>query len=243
MIYSYKTIDLEVKDVDTKKGIVTGYFASFNVKDSDGDITRPGAFLRSIQDWGPNGKKRIKHLFNHNPGQPVGNLEVLQEDDFGLYYESLAGTHNLGRDFIKMVESKLITEHSYGFNDVTPAAKRKGDGHNNITDVILFEGSSLSGWGANQYTPLVSLKGKSTEDLATRLKAFEKFVRNTDATDETIELCILQIKQLGQVIETMSSTQSVVETVEQPKQDNDAVIDSKTITNSFTEWKKNFKMH
>lgn len=239
MIYGYKTLELEVKDVDRKEGIVSGYFSAFNIKDSDGDIIHPGAFQKTINEMFTKG--RIKHLMNHNPSQPLGKLLELKEDSYGLFYRSQIGTHSLGRDFIKMVESDLIKEHSIGFNDLTPEGKRKGEDHNNITEVKLFEGSSLTAWGANEYTPLVEMKG-IVDSYAERLKSFEKFVRNSDATDETIELCLIHIKQLTQVIETMSSTQPAVEAVEPQKQSNELVIDSKTITNIITEWKsKNLK--
>ena len=222
MIYNYKTLELEVKDVDRKEGIVSGYFAAFGIKDSDGDIIHKGAFDRSIQDWMPKG--RIKHLLNHDPSKPLGKIIELKEDEYGLFYRSQIGKHDLGRDFIKMVESDLIKEHSIGFNDLTPTDKRKGDGFMNITNVKLYEGSSLTSWGANEFTPLLEMKGMDkAEALAKRVKAFERFVANTDATDETIQLCMIQIKQLGQVIEMMSSTPAAI-APEQPKHDNSEVI-------------------
>ena len=219
MIYSYKTLDLQVKDVDRKEGIVSGYFSAFNIKDADGDVIHKGAFERSISDWMPKG--RIKHLLNHDPSKPLGKILELKEDDYGLFYRSQIGKHDLGMDFIKMVESDLIKEHSIGFNDLTPTDKRKGEGANNITNVKLYEGSSLTSWGANEFTPLIEMKGVNKIDaLAARVKAFERFVANTDATDETIELCLIQIKQLSQVIELMSSTPAA-EAPEQPKQKDD----------------------
>lgn len=230
-MYLYKNLDLEVKDVDAKKGIVTGYFSAFNIKDSDGDIIRPGAFTRSIQDWGPDGKGRIKHLLNHNPSQPLGKPLVLKEDSYGLYYESKVGSHSLGQDYIKMIESDLIKEHSIGF---TTLKEQKGENANELLDIKLYEGSSLTAWGANEYTPIVEMKGKSLETLNDRIKAFEKFVRHTDATDETIDLCILQIKQLTQLVE-MLSTQPTDEVVEQPEDTSEEL--NSNIKNLFTEWK------
>jgi len=67
MIYNYKSFEANVKDVDSKKGEVSGYFSAFGMVDSDGDIMMPGAFKRSIQDWGPEAKGRVKHLLNHDP--------------------------------------------------------------------------------------------------------------------------------------------------------------------------------
>lgn len=221
-IYNYKNTitgptGLTIKDVDTTKGIVTGYFSAFGIVDSDGDMMMPGAFKRSIQDWGPNGKGRVKHLFNHDPGQPLGRITELEEDNYGLKYVSQVGTHNLGRDFIKMVESGLITEHSIGFRTLR---EQKGASSNEIHDVMLYEGSSLSAWGANMETPLIGMKSEMTiKQLQDQIKSFESFVRNCDVTDDTIDLCLLKIKQLGQALEQMSSTDAVEETPPQQKDD------------------------
>ena len=220
MIYNYKSFELEVKDVDTKNGVVAGYFSAFGMVDSDGDIIMPGSFKRSIQDWGVEGKQRIKHLLNHNPSQPLGKLTVLKEDGYGLYYESKIGSHQLGKDFIKMVESGLIGEHSIGFKTLR---EQKGTEANEIYDVMLFEGSSLTAWGANENTPLIGMKGmKNIEKIQDQIKAFEKFIRDSDVTDETIDLCLIKVKQLAQTVEQMqtSSTLAVDEALMQQKDDS-----------------------
>ena len=155
-LYLIKTSHLPAsfKDVDSKKGIVTGYFSHFNNVDSDGDIIRPGAFTKTIREAGPQSTQpRIKHLFNHNPAQPLGKLTDLKEDATGLYYESQIGTHTLGNDFVKMVESGLITEHSIGFKTIK-STSLKDTGGEDMTELKLWEGSSLSAWGSNELTPI-----------------------------------------------------------------------------------------
>ena len=217
MIYNYKAFDLEVKDVDAKSGVVAGYFSAFGMVDSDGDILMPGAFKRSIQDWGVEGKQRIKHLLNHNPSQPLGKLTVLNEDNYGLYYESKIGSHQLGKDFIKMVESGLIGEHSIGFKTLR---EQKGSDANEIHDVMLFEGSSLTAWGANENTPLIGMKGiKNMDKIQDQIKAFEKFIRDSDVTDETIDLCLIKVKQLAQTVEQMQTSSTLA--AEAPLQQKD----------------------
>jgi HK97 family phage prohead protease len=231
MIYNYKSFDLEVKDVDTKSGEVIGYFSAFGNVDSDGDIMMPGAFKRSIQDWGPEGKNRIKHLMNHDPSQPLGKILDLKEDDYGLYYRSKVGSHQLGKDFVKMVESGLITEHSIGFRTLR---EQKAENGNQIHEVMLFEGSSLTAWGANEATPMLGMKNyNNLEKLQDQIKAFEKFIRNSDVTDETIDLCILKVKQLAQAVEIMSSTEAVVETPLQQKEEEVSVDSLINIINKF----------
>jgi HK97 family phage prohead protease len=215
MIYNYKSFEANVKDVDSKKGEVSGYFSAFGMVDSDGDIMMPGAFKRSIQDWGPEAKGRVKHLLNHDPSQPLGKIMELKEDSYGLYYRSQVGTHRLGQDFIKMVESGLIGEHSIGFRTLR---EQKSDSANEIHEVMLFEGSSLTAWGANEYTPILGIKSlDECTKIQEQIKTFEKFIRNSDVTDETIELCLIKVRQLAQAIEKTSSTKAVEETPAQQK--------------------------
>lgn len=217
MMYNYKSLGMEVKDVDAKKGIVSGYFSAFGMVDSDGDIMMPGAFKRSIQDWGPGGKGRIKHLLNHDPSKPLGKIMELDEDEYGLKYTSQIGTHSLGKDFVKMVESGLIAEHSIGYKILRE--QKSGDA-NQIHEVMLFEGSSLTAWGANENTPMIGMKNMGTiDDIQAQIKSFEKFIRDSDVTDETIDLCLIKVKQLAQALEMMSSTEAVIATPLQQKEE------------------------
>jgi uncharacterized protein len=217
MIYTYKSNRLEFKDIDSKKMTVTGYFSKFGNVDSDGDIMMPGAFKRSIADWGPEGKQRIKHLMNHRPDQPLGRITVLKEDSYGLYYESDLVKTTFGMDFIKMAEGGIITEHSIGFNTLT---ETKGAMGNEIKDVKLFEGSSLTAWGANMDTPFLGFKSEmDINELKQEIRIFEKFIRNTDASDNVIDLCVIKIRQLAQAVERLSSTKATVNEPEQPKVD------------------------
>lgn len=223
MIYKYKQQGLEIKDIDSKQGVITGYFSAFGNIDSDGDIMMPGAFKRSIQDWGPEAKGRIKHLMNHDPSQPLGKILELKEDGYGLYYRSQIGKHRLGQDFIKMVESDLIKEHSIGFRTLR---EQKSDTANEIHEVMLFEGSSLTAWGANEATPVINMKSiTSVEELKETIRNFEKFIRYSDVTDETIDLCLIKVRQLAQAVEMMSSTQVTKAEPEQPKT-NQVPVDS-----------------
>lgn len=164
-----------IKDMDAKQGIVTGYAASFGTLDADRDIIMPGAFSKTIKEQGPQSTQpRIKHLLNHNTSQPLGLPQVLKEDTKGLYYESKIGTNAVAADFLKMVDSGLITEHSIGFNTIrktitNPDADWR-DQTTQIHEVKLYEFSSLTAWGANQYTPLIGVKSiKSVEDRIERL--------------------------------------------------------------------------
>lgn len=214
-IYQYKSISAEFKDIDAKKGIVSGYFNAFNVKDSDGDIILPGFFKKSIEERGPKSNRpRIKWFENHDPTRVPGRLTELKEDDFGLFYVGQAGTHSIGQDHIKMIESGVITEHSIGFK--TLDHEQKSDA-NYLKDGILWEGSGLTSWGANEFTPITGLKSaEKISKIEQRMKVLEKFCRNTDATDETIEGLLIEIKQLNQLLVDILSEKATSAAVEAP---------------------------
>ncbi|HXK64846.1 MAG TPA: HK97 family phage prohead protease [Spirochaetota bacterium] len=202
------SLRLQIKDVDGKKGIVTGYFSDFNSIDSDGDIIKPGAFQKSISQNGPQSSKpRIKHLLNHDSSKPLGVLEVLKEDTKGLYYESRLGTHSLGVDFIKMVDSGLISEHSIGFqtvkyNQLKPWNEwKQGEAARELTELKLYEGSSLTAWGANMNTPLTGLKTEQkVRKINDRIDILIKSLRDGTFSDETFDLLEIELKQMQQAM-------------------------------------------
>jgi HK97 family phage prohead protease len=230
-IYNYKTavLSCSFKDADPKKGIVTGYFSSFGNKDSDGDVILKGAFQKTVEDRGPKSNQpRIKHLLNHRTDQPLGKILTLMEDDKGLYYESQVGSHFLGKEFIAMVEADLITEHSIGYKTIKWEKDRNDDHVMYIKEIQLWEGSSLTAWGANAQTPLTGMKGVEKEtylnSLITKQQAIEKFCSNTSISDETIESLVLHNKQLFQVI--IDLTKETTEPGETTQPDNKAEGDN-----------------
>lgn len=207
-MYQTKNIPFSasIKDIDGKKGIMVGYFSEFDSWDSDEDSIPFGAFTKTIAERGPGSKQpRVKHLRNHLIYEPVGNLLVLEEHKKGLYYESMPGTHFIGQDTVKMAESGLITEHSFGFDVVRHEKVKEG---RRLLELKLWEGSSLTAWGANERTGAATMKsmgkGPYIKMITDRAASVEKFCRNTTATDETIEFLLLEHKQLTQIILDLS---------------------------------------
>lgn len=213
-----------IKDMDIKQGIVTGYAASFGTLDSDNDIIMPGAFLKTILEQGPESKQpRIKHLMNHSTNQPIGLPLILSEDAKGLYYESKVGTHDLGIDFLKMVDSGLITEHSIGYGVVkktvvNPDADWR-EQQTHLMELKLWEFSSLTAWGANQYTPLTGVKIK--EQAQNRLPLLIKALENGTFTDKTFVLLKEELLFLQQAIKNSDYGTTEPDAIDEPTQPND----------------------
>lgn len=206
-----KSIDQSFKDVDVKKGIVTGYFSSFNFKDTDGDIIRAGAYLKTIAENGPGSKnQRIRHLLDHDKTKSVANPQLLVEDDFGLYYESKPGRHTAGRDFLLMAEDGLIKEHSVRIKPIRQA-KSVNDNANIITEVFMWEGSSMQAWGANQWTPLMGVK--SLSDAKELFEVLEKSFKSGEYSDEAFMELEPLYKNLGNFFK---ATPAPVDTTQEP---------------------------
>jgi len=196
-----KGFDLGFKDIDTKEGIVTGYFAHFGSIDSDGDRILPGAFKKTVAENGPEGTQLIKHLLDHDKYKAIGKITVLKEDGVGLYYESKAGRHTLGRDFLMMAEDGILNQHSFGYRVIKQAKKTDA---NDLTELAMFEGSSIQFLGANRNTPVTGVK--SFEQAMDLVDNLEKAIRNGTYSDETMYLIQDRIKSLNDLLKPEVST-------------------------------------
>jgi HK97 family phage prohead protease len=203
-----KGFDIGFKDADTRQGIVSGYFAMFGNKDLDGDIIERGAFSKTIMERGPQGKQLIKYLLDHDKNKVVAKITNLMEDEKGLYYEAKIGTHSAGQDFLKMIESELINQHSFGFKIMKEQYDQMAKA-NRIKEVFLYEGSAVQFLGANPETTYIGLKSET--DVMAYLDTLEKFIRTTDCTDETIITLEKKLKSLQELLKPSVDTSKSLE--------------------------------
>lgn len=193
---NYKGFPAQIKDLDRKQGIVTGYFAQFGSVDSDMDSIKKGAFAKTIMENGPEGKNRIMHLYQHDVNKPLGKPYMLKEDEFGLYFESKIIGTTYGEDVLKLYEAGVINEHSIGFRTVKNTPK---EGFNEIEEVMLYEGSTVT-FGANENTPFTGFKSMTATEAVQKMQTISKAFRRGDFTDDTFNLLEIQMKQLEQFI-------------------------------------------
>lgn len=198
-----KGINEGFQDADLKQGIVSGYFAMFGNKDLDGDIIEKGSFTKTIQERGPQGKGLIKYLLDHDRNKSVAKIKELEEDYKGLRYTAKIGTHSLGQDFMKMIESELINQHSVGFVTIKEMYDQSAKA-NRIKEIMLLEGSAIQFLGANPETTYIDLK--SFEDHLEYLNRLEKFIRTSDATDETLITLETRLKSLSELLKPAKTT-------------------------------------
>jgi uncharacterized protein len=203
-----KGINEGFSDVEIKQGIVSGYFAMFGNKDLDGDIIEKGAFAKTISERGPSGKGLIKYLLDHDKYKVVAKINELEEDSKGLRYVAKIGSHSLGQDFMKMVESGLINQHSFGFVPMKESYDQQSKA-NRIKEVMMLEGSAIQFLGANPETSMIELKNES--QVFELIAKLEKFIKTSDASDETMQEIENKIKSLNELIKPTQVTLKEIE--------------------------------
>ena len=103
----YKNLS-EFRDIDEASGIIKGYANVYNVKDSDGDISLPGSFSKTVAERA----KKIKIFKNHSPqlvGVPL-ELDIADPYGLGLTAKMLMDT-DAGRDTFH--EVKFLHENGF----------------------------------------------------------------------------------------------------------------------------------
>jgi len=193
--------EIDIKE-SKKTGIaatVAGYFAAFGNKDSDGDIIVPGAFLKTIEDRGPEGTNQIMHLLQHNSFSGVlAKPAVLEEKQHGLYFESPIPDTTLGVDTVKLYKAGVYNEHSIGYNVINYNNQEEEDGSviRLLTELKLWEGSTVA-WGANSLTPVVGMKSDDKKGaldiIANRLELVQKALTDNKFTEHTVNLLQIEI--------------------------------------------------
>lgn len=190
-----------VKDISMTTGVVSGRFASFDNKDSDGDIFIKGAFAKSITENGPESRlKRIAYLYQHNVHQPLGVLDELVESKGGVDFVATIPDTTLGMDTLKLYAAGVLKEHSVGISIVKG---QEVDDAFHITEAKFWEGSVVT-WGANQETPFTGFKSLSKQEALDEMNIFTKAVRNGTFTDETFNLLEIGLEQIKSHIDSLN---------------------------------------
>jgi hypothetical protein len=211
---SVKSCGLEIKGIEESKGIVEFYFSSFGNKDSDGDIMEKGSFKKTISE----NLSRIKHFKNHDPHLAVGRILELGEDSKGAFAVSQMSKSTLGQDTLIEYKEGIITEHSHGFQTIRENYSNEKSA-NIISEVKLWEVSSLTAWGANSNTPTTGIK--SLEDVETLFKNLENILTKSNISDERGAELQKSYDHLGNLIKSLRAPSSDTLEAERLKRENE----------------------
>jgi uncharacterized protein len=163
----FKSIATEFKTVAPER-LLEGYASHFNNSDSYGDVVRPGAFQKTIQER----KTRIKILYQHDPWQPIGKPIDMREDSTGLFGVAKIAATPLGDDVLTLAAEGVLNELSIGFDTVK--SNQIENGGRELLEVRLWEWSPVT-FAANELAAITGVK--SGADL-------EPFIRNVSKIAE-----------------------------------------------------------
>lgn len=201
----HKSLAFLVKDVDQKTGTIQAYWSSFNVKDDGADAVRPGAFTKTIDEWGPKAKQpRTKWLWQHETGSILCAPSALEQDSFGLLATGTFVKTTLGSDVLMLYEAGCINEHSIGYEIVSATLDRAAQTRW-LEQIKLYEGSSVT-WGMNSETPTVAVKSldpAGAAKLQEQAAKLEHILRHGSLRSD--ELCASLERQAKSIRDTLAT--------------------------------------
>ena len=217
-MYNVKS-NYKLKDIDEGGGIISAYVSIFGNIDSDGDMVMPGAFTKTVKERGPTSvKPRIKHLHQHDAWSVIGVPVEMAEDATGLLVRSKFGSDTFSQDKFQQHKDGLLSEFSIGYQDFTPAEDSKADNYNKLTNLKLWEYSSVT-WGANELTYTVDIKGNSADilkNINNRMDKLTKALKNGKYTDESCEQFEIELKQIQTIYNELIVKEPSDDTPDEP---------------------------
>jgi len=122
--------------------VVSGYASVFGRRDQGGDVVLPGAYGASLARLAGAGR-RVKMLWQHDPGQPIGVWEEVREDDRGLWVKGrLLADVARGREAAALLAAGAIDGLSIGYR--TLKADRGPEGERRLAEIDLWEVSLVT---------------------------------------------------------------------------------------------------
>ena len=194
----------EIKEVDPD-GTVLFYANTFNFEDSDGDISLPGSFAKTLKE----NAARLRHLKYHDTRLMPGVIKEASEDQVGLLIKSqLILNTQLGKEtyeeYRAMFDAGKQMEHSVRVQAIKFVEDRTNPDKyvRKVSEWKLWEVSTLTAWGANSQALAIAvkeMKNASREELEgelTYLKALLNIKSYDDYKAEQIEKQITYLNDL-----------------------------------------------
>lgn len=168
----------KAEDFD-KKGTVLIAVNAFNNVDSDGDVSKPGSFRKTLAE----NFNRVRWFLNHDVtillGVPIKGYEegdyLKMQAKFNLEKQVARDTYE---DYKLYAEHGKSLEHSVGLQAIKWLTD-ESKGIRTISEWKLWEFSTLTHWGSNENTPLLRIK-----DRGEARQLLEEMDRNPRYSDE-----------------------------------------------------------
>lgn len=164
MNIEYKELVFDVKAAGAE-GEFEGYASVFGVVDLGNDVVQPGAFAKSLNE------RKVKMLWQHDTGQPIGVWTEIREDDRGLYVRGkLILDVQRGKEAAALLKAGALDSMSIGFRTVVSEINNDSDVRK-LVELELHEISLVT------FPMLPDAMVTSAKSIKTE-REFEKFLRD-----------------------------------------------------------------
>ncbi len=184
---SYKSFFTEIK-ADLEENMFEGYASYFGNKDSYDDIVEAGAFKKTIKE----NQKRIKVLWQHDIGEPIGKPMHMEEDSKGLYIKAKIAETDTGKKAMTLLRDGIINEMSIGYSLIKDEWDRNEEARM-LKEIKLWEVSLVS-FAANDKAQVTGVKHEQFENLLTELRE-GKFIIDKDKIQVAIKALTALLEQ------------------------------------------------
>lgn len=176
-----KSLELELKDLDTSKRTAVIKHAVYTSIDKVKDISTKGMFTKSWQETTPD------FLFNHKEGETVGSVKRTFEDDNGAYTEVKFGNWTLGNDVLEMASEGVLKGASFGYiTEKKDFVNIKGQRVRKLKEVKHIETSLLTVLPAHPEAGIVTLtKAFNDLELKTLSQSEQDFLKSLLLNDQS----------------------------------------------------------
>ena len=156
-----------------KRSEISGYASVFNVVDSHGDVILKDAFEKAVKLF-KKGIKKPKFLWQHDVTSPIGIIDELFEDDYGLFVRGhLLLDIPKAREACSLIKNEAINGFSIGYNVRDGYEK---DGKKYLTDINLLEISIVTFPACEQAVISDAQKSDIVRDLKSISEKVKQFL-------------------------------------------------------------------
>jgi HK97 family phage prohead protease len=192
MDYDVKSAPLSVKAAGPDDGLDDGQFIAyasvFGNQDSYGDIVDPGAFARTLGEWGEKGET-IPVLWGHDMSDPFANIGAAlsaEEDERGLKITGALDLDNpTAAQVYRLLKGRRTNRMSFAYS--VRDAEKGQDGYH-LKDLDLYEVSIVQ-VPANEQAEVLAVKDAADALRGRTIKSVE-LVDSLRKAQETIGAAI-----------------------------------------------------
>lgn len=203
-LIEYKSVDLELSDMDKERRTAIISHAVYDVIDRSGDISRKGMFNKS---WSETKASDIRFDIDHDKSLQPGKVIKLFENEKKAFTQVKFGNHTLGNDTMIMMDEGIIRGASFEFvTEKKSSIEVKGRTVRELKEVRHIATTvTLSKPPVNPLAKVESVTKAGEIDLSevkARIEKMEKFCRNTNASDDCIKNVLQEIAEVKSIIST-----------------------------------------